>query len=114
MYDVVVFTDRHHFKGDHVMSQNTIPVTYALTKEQTERLNRMWNRSTHPDPNDFIAQVLDTGLYQLNYRREYTKKVNEERKQAVAIVRAAQRDPDKAKALGIAHEGDVTGVTIRS
>jgi len=77
----------------------------TLSDDQHRQLNDMWNMTTYPNPDDFIRAVIDAGIYQIRYRREYTKKVNEQKKEAMKVFRAAQKDPELAVKLGLAREG---------
>lgn len=89
----------------------SVNATITLTTEQINRLNNLWNITSYPNPDDFVASVIDAGLYQIAYRREYTKKVNEQKKEAMKVYRAAQKNPELATKLGLAHTATQAAVT---
>lgn len=80
--------------------------TYTLTTEQVSRLNALWNMSSNPNPDTFVEKVLDAGIYQINYRRDYTKKMNEEKKEAMVFYKQVKADRAAMVAFGLATEKD--------
>jgi len=85
--------------------------TFNLTPEQEERVKSLL--SSMRDGTTFVEaceRIFDQGLYQLEYRygseakaarKAYSKRRQEEVKEAMALRKRAQTDPDLAVKLGL-------------
>lgn len=93
------------------MSTNGKGTSFNLSPEQMERLSELHSSMKEGTTwNEAFARVFDQGLYQLEYRygseakaarKAYSKKRQQETKEALAFYKRAQTDPELAVKAGM-------------
>ncbi len=83
-------------------------MTYNMSSEQEDRIRALLNGHNSHTVNEKINQVVNQGLYALEYRI----KQNREKKEGTALLRKAQADPELARKLGLAVTEEPTGVRV--
>jgi hypothetical protein len=93
------------------MSTNGKATSFNLTPEQMERLSELHSQMRDGTTwNEAFSRVLDQGLYQFEYRygaeakaarKVYQKEQRELNKEARAVLKKAQTDPELSVRLGL-------------
>ncbi|MEE8598294.1 MAG: hypothetical protein V3S69_02030 [Dehalococcoidales bacterium] len=79
---------------------------YNMSKEQEKRILALLNGHSNKTVNEKIAQVVNQGLYALEYRI----KQNLLKKEGAALLKRAQADPELARKLGLAAAVELNSV----
>jgi len=81
-------------------------MTYNMSSEQETRIRALLNGRNGHTVNEKISQVVNQGLYALEYRI----KQNVLKKEGSALLRRAKQDPELARRLGLATIEEPSGI----
>lgn len=88
-----------------MLTTNEVPKSIDLSQEQRDRIKKTWNPEKKT-LNEHMHDVLDLGLSTLEWRKDSYEKNKETAKLARKALKYARGNPEAAKAIGLAKEGD--------